>query len=292
MAYARRTARCGCGWRKGEALGDDRYGAPRFADQVAVVSGSTSDPSIGRSCAFRLAREGAAVVVNGRSAAAVTATVEEMAGDGLRAVGVSGPAEDEGVAASMVAAAIDAFGRIDLVVNTVGGAAHQGTVLTMDRASYLDTLAINTWPAVALVQAAMHAGLADGGGAVVFISSNTVNMTTPAMIAYKSGKAALNALTTTLARDLGPQGVRVNGVAPGLTMTTATRPFWEADGGSGAGSQLVLGRLPRADDIANVTAFLLSSDAAMVTGTTIDVDAGTSLIVGWSPFMTQPTRGE
>jgi NAD(P)-dependent dehydrogenase (short-subunit alcohol dehydrogenase family) len=278
-------------------MGDDRYGAPRFAGQVAVVSGSTSDPSIGRSCALRLAREGAAVIVNGRSAAAVVATVKEMEGEGLRVAGVSGSMEDEGVAARMVAAAVESFGRIDLVVNTVGGATHQGTVLTMDRDSYLDTLALNTWPAVALVQAAMRAGLAAGTapdrrGAVVFISSNTVNMTTPSMVAYKSGKAALNALTTTLARDLGPQGVRVNGVAPGLTMTTATRAFWEADGGSGAGSQLVLGRLPSADDIANVTAFLLSSDAAMVTGTTIDVDAGTSLIVGWSPMMTPPARGE
>ena len=274
-------------------MGDDRCRAPRFEGQVAVVSGSTSDPSIGRSCAFRLAREGAAVVINGRSADTVKATVEQLQSEGRRVTGVTGSVEDEGVAARMVAAAIEAFGRIDLVVNTVGGARHQGTALTLDRAGYLDTLALNTWPAVAMVQEAMKAGLADGGGAVVFISSNTVNMTTPAMIAYKSGKAALNALTTTLARDLGPQGVRVNGVAPGLTMTTATKPFWEADGGAGAGSQLVLGRLPHADDIANVTAFLLSSDAAMVTGTTIDVDAGTSLIVGWSPFMTrQPTRGE
>jgi 3-oxoacyl-[acyl-carrier protein] reductase len=263
---------------------DSRARGARFEGQVAVVSGSTADPSIGRSCALLLAREGAAVVVNGRADDAVRATVDAMSRQGLRATGVTGAAEDDGVAARMVEAALDAFGRVDLVVNTVGGARYAGNALDMDRGAYLDTLALNTWPAIAMVQEAMKAGLSDSGrGAVVFISSNTVNMTTPTMAAYKSGKAALNALTTTLARDLGPRGVRVNGVAPGLTMSTSTKRFWEADGGASAGANLVLRRLPTPEDIANVTAFLLSSDAAVVTGATIDADAGTSLIAGWSP---------
>ena len=83
-----------------------------------------------------------------------------------------------------------------------------------------------------------------------------------------------------------------------MTISLGRGQFWELVVSAAAGSQLVLGRLPTADDIANVTVFLLSADAAMVTGTTIDVDAGTSLIVGWSPFSPQvperaapPTRG-
>ena len=170
-----------------------------------------------------------------------------MRAEGIAVVAVPGAADDEDVPRRLVDAALGHFGRIDLLVNTVGGATYQGSALDIDRASLLDTLALNTWPTLALIQEAVGRGLADGGGAIVNVSSGSPKKTTPSMAAYAAGKAALNALTRTLANDLGPRGIRVNAVSPGLTMTSATRPMWDADGGSAAGERLLLGRLTEAD---------------------------------------------
>jgi len=257
----------------------------RFRGRVAIVTGSSRDPSIGRSTARRLAREGASVVINGRSDELLRSAERKLRDEGLEVAGVAGSLQDDATAARLVDAAIDRYGRLDAVVNTVGGTWYQGSPRDIDRAAYLKTVELNTWGSIALVQEALRGGLADGGGAVVNVSSGTVNKTTPSMIAYAAAKAALNAVTRTLARDLGPLGVRVNAVAPGLTKTSGTRSMWESDDGAAAGRNLVLGRLTTADDIANACAFLLSDEAASITGVVIDVDGGNHLQGGgWTPM--------
>ncbi|MDA8047044.1 MAG: SDR family NAD(P)-dependent oxidoreductase [Actinomycetota bacterium] len=263
---------------------------PRFAGKVAIVTGSTADPSIGRSCAVRLAEEGASVVINGRSSEQLRAAEHQLRDAGLAVAGVVGSLDDDTTVTDLVDTALDRFGSVDLIVNTVGGAPFPGPVWEMDRRSLIDTFSLNTWPTVALVKEAMARGLADGdGNAVVNISSGSPNKTTPSMIAYAAAKAALNALTRTMAADAGRRGVRVNAVSPGLTRTTATRDMWEADGGVGAGSHLLLRRLTTADDIASAALFLLSDDARQITGVVLDVDGGNHLQGGgWSPFAAAP----
>jgi len=257
----------------------------RFRGKVAIVTGSSHDPSIGRSTASRLAREGASVIINGRSDEQLRTAERELRDEGLEVAGVAGSLQDDATAGRLVEGAIDRYGRLDAVVNTVGGTRYQGSPREIDRAAYLKTVELNTWGTIALIQEALRGGLADGGGAVVNVSSGTVNKTTPSMIAYAAAKAALNAVTRTLARDLGPLGVRVNAVAPGLTKTSGTRSMWESDDGAGAGRNLVLGRLATADDIANACAFLLSDEAASITGVVIDVDGGNHLQGGgWTPM--------
>jgi 3-oxoacyl-[acyl-carrier protein] reductase len=261
----------------------------RFAGQVAIVTGSTADPSIGRSCALRLGHEGASVVINGRDPGAVAAAEAALRAEGFAVCSVVGSMEDADTAARLVDAALGEFGRLDLLVNTIGGTRFRGTFETMSRDDLLDTVGFNTWPTVALIQEAMRRGLADGSGAVVNISSGSPKKATPSMVAYAAAKAALNALTRTMAADLGPRGVRVNAVSPGLTMTTGTRGVWEHDGGGAAGANLVLGRLTAADDIAAAAAFLLSDDARQITGITLDVDGGNHLSGGgWSPITSPP----
>jgi 3-oxoacyl-[acyl-carrier protein] reductase len=264
---------------------DARALGRRFQGKVAIVTGSSANPSIGRSTAWRLAREGAAVVINGRAHEQLRVAEKELRDEGFDIVAVEGSAEDDEIPARLVDAALDNFGRIDLLANTIGGTRHDGPWEQLDRQTLLDTFSVNTWPALALVQESVRRGLVDGRGAVVNISSGSPKKTTPAMLSYAAAKAALNAMTRTLARDLGPRGVRVNAVAPGLTMTTATRTLWEHDGGASAGANLVLGRLPDADDIASAVAFLLSDEAAAITGIVVDVDGGNHLMSGgWSPF--------
>jgi NAD(P)-dependent dehydrogenase (short-subunit alcohol dehydrogenase family) len=257
----------------------------RFFGQVAVVTGSSATPSIGRACAERLGREGASVVINGRDEATLATTERELIEEGLAVIAVSGSMEDDTTPRLLVDAALERFGKIDLLVNTIGGTRFRGSFEEMDRESLLDTVGLNTWPTIALIQEAMRRGLADGDGAVVNISSGSPKKTTPTMVAYAAAKAALNALTRTIAADLGPRGVRVNAVSPGLTMTTATRPMWEKDDGRAAGANIVLGRLTGADDIAAAAAFLLSDDARQITGVTLDVDGGNHLAGGgWTPI--------
>jgi 3-oxoacyl-[acyl-carrier protein] reductase len=264
----------------------------RFEGRVAIVTGSSANPSIGRSTARRLAREGAAVVINGRDQAQLTATEKEMRDEGLTVAAVAGSAESDDLPARLVDAALDGFGRVDLLANTVGGAPYNGPWEKLDRETLLATVSLNTWPTLALIQEAERRGLGDGGGAVVNISSGSPKKTTPAMLSYAAAKSALNAMTRTLARDLGPRNVRVNAVAPGLTRTTATRNLWETDDGAAAGRNLVLGRLTDAEDIANAVVFLLSDEAASITGVIIDVDGGNHLESGWSPFAPgQPAAG-
>jgi 3-oxoacyl-[acyl-carrier protein] reductase len=259
-------------------------GRQRFSGRVAIVTGSTADPSIGRSCAHRLAREGASVVVNGRNGDRVAATEAAMRSEGLDVVGVVGSMDSEQAVAEITGRAVDAFGRIDLLVSTVGGAPYPLSFDAISEAQLLETFRLNTWPAVALIRAAMARGLPDHGGSVVTISSGSPHKTTSAMVAYASAKAALNALTRTIAADLSARGVRVNAVSPGLVRTTATRPIWEADAGAAAGSALPLGRLTEADDVAAAVCFLLSDEARQITGINLDVDAGNHLSKGWSPI--------
>ncbi len=264
---------------------DERTFGRRFGGKVAIVTGASTDPGIGTASARRLALEGASVVINARSEERLRATERALQEEGLAVVACPGAADQESVPALLVETAISQFGRIDLLVNAVGGAAFIGSALSMGRSDLMDTVAVNTWPAVALIQAAMAGGLADGGGAVVNISSGSPKKTTPSMAAYAAAKSALNALTRTLANELGAKGVRVNAVSPGLTRTDGTRPMWEDDDGRAAGTNLLLGRMTEPDDVAAAVAFLLSDEAASITGVLLDVDAGNHVSTGsWSPF--------
>ncbi len=267
--------------------GDDAAfvgGAQRFSGRVAIVTGSTADPSIGRSCAVRLAREGASVVVNSRDEERVTSTVAALRAEGSDAVGVVGSMDTEAAVAMLTDRAIVAFGRIDLIVSTLGGAPFPLSFDTISEEQLLETFRLNTWPAVALIRAALERGLGDSAGSVVTISSGSPRKTTSAMVAYAAAKAALNAMTRTIAADLAGRGVRVNAVSPGLVRTTATRSIWEPDGGAAAGSNLPLGRLTEAEDIAAAVCFLLSDEARQITGITLDVDGGNHLSSSWTPI--------
>lgn len=265
-----------------DPVGDEQYGR-RFSGRVAVVPGSSADPSIGRSCAVRLGLEGASVVINGRDPSTLAATERALLARGISVVAVAGSMEDDGTPVRLVEAATEHFGRIDHLVNTIGGPHFAGSFEVMDRAGLVDTVALNTWPALALLQAALSGGLAEGGGSVVNISSGAPHKTTPSMVAYAAAKAALNTLTRTIAADLGSR-VRVNAVSPGLTKTSGTKHMWENDEGRDAGAKLPLGRPTEADDIAAAVAFLLSDDARQITGVVLDVDGGNHLAGGWSPF--------
>ena len=266
-------------------------GRGRFEGRVALVTGASYDPSIGRATATALAREGARVVINGRKAEPLAEAESVLRDEGLAVRALRGDAEDEGFCAELAAFAQDTFGGVDLVVPTVGGIRALAPPRTIDREALRDTLELNTWGPLALTQAALAHGLSEGG-AVVFVSSGTVYKTTPIMLAYAAAKSALNAMTRTIARDLAELGVRVNAVAPGFTKTLGTEDLWGEDDGAGAAASLPVGRLTEAVDIAHAILFLLSDEARQITGQILDVDGGNHLMGGGAtPMADRTSRG-
>jgi NAD(P)-dependent dehydrogenase (short-subunit alcohol dehydrogenase family) len=179
-----------------------------------------------------------------------------------------------------VQAAVDAWGTVDYVVNNVGISPFHGPLMEIDQGAFEKTLLANTWPSVATVQAAMKAGMGKRRGAVVNMSIAPPSGASTVSGAYVASKAALDSITRCLARELGPMGVRVNAVGPGLVKTFQAQILWDGPQGRPHRDLLPLRKLAEPDDIARVVAYLLSEDAAMVTGTVVRADGGFVLIGG------------
>ena len=247
----------------------------RFAGKVAVVTGASK--GIGLATAAQLAREGASVLLNARGEEELAAATASL-GD-LAVAAYPGSVLDEGVAAAIVAEAAERFGGVDLIVNVVGINTWHGSLLTIPERKFAKALAGNAWPTVALVQAALEHGLSRGG-AVVAISSIGARQVQPVLGHYSAGKAALESVVRNLARELGPLGIRVNAVAPGLVATEMSRALWEGPKASDEAALLPLQRLGAPEDVARAVCFLLAPDSDWVTGVTLDVDGGRMLAGG------------
>jgi len=243
---------------------------PWFAGKVAVVTGASR--GIGRAITDRLAARGAAVVMNGRDPGTLDVAVKEvLAADG-RAVGVRGSVNDPELPGRLVDTAISEFGRVDFLVNNAATTAWYGPLLEVDREAFVKTMVANTWPALSLVQHAVHAGLNNGG--VVNISTTGAQRVHAPTGPYTASKAALENVTFTLARELGPRGITVNAVAPGLIRTELARALWDGERETQETALVPLQRLGVPDDIAGAVLYLLGPDARWLTGSVLRVDGG------------------
>ena len=250
----------------------------RFEDAVAIVTGSSK--GIGLATARLLADEGASVVINARGQEDLDAAVRELEAAGHEALGVAGDVFDETTPQRLVDGAVERFGKVTHVVPNVGILHHYGPLLTIKRHRFVNTVIGNTWFAVELIQRATGAGMAEAQGSVCVISSIGAEITSPVIAAYDGAKTLLNALTRALARELGPRGVRVNIVAPGLIRTPTSEFLIQGEREAQEAAILPLKRVGEPEDIAKAIAFLLSSDAAYVTGSTLVVDGGRLLVGG------------
>ena len=244
-----------------------------LSGKVAVVTGSSK--GIGRAVAQQLGAAGAHVVINARNTEELALTEKELRDKGYDVFGVAANIAHDDGPATLVNAAADRYGPIDLLVNVVAINPAFGPLLDADQAAFAKTMLVNTWSPIAVVQRAVARGLTDGGcGAVVNVSTTGARQYQPWLAAYCASKAALEVLTTHLANELGPKGVRVNAVAPGLTKTDMARVLWEGPPGEFERSVLPLRRLGAPDEIANAVVFLLSDQASWMTGSMVAVDGG------------------
>jgi NAD(P)-dependent dehydrogenase (short-subunit alcohol dehydrogenase family) len=247
----------------------------RFEGSTAIVTGASR--GIGFGIAQRLVQDGANVVITGRRQEALDEAVAALGGH-TRALGVAGHADDVDHQGETLKRAIDAFGSADLLVNNTGINPVYGPMVDLDLDAARKIFEVNCLAALSWVQQAHQAWLKEHGGAVVNVSSVAGLRPAPGIGFYGSSKAMLTHITEELAVELGPD-IRVNAVAPAVVKTRFATALYEGKEAEVAAAY-PLKRLGVPDDIAGVVAFLLSDDAAWLTGQLLVVDGGVTLTGG------------
>ena len=250
----------------------DRF---RVTGRVAVITGAGR--GIGAAAAVALAQAGADVVISARTEDQLATVAREVEAAGRRAVVVPADLSDPGAAAGLAPAAVEAFGRLDIVVNNVGGALPRPFLATTPR-HLENAFRVNVVVAHSLTQAAVPhllASSADGGtGSVVSITSAVGRAAGRGYLAYGTAKAALAHYTRLAAADLAPR-IRVNAIAVGAVATSALDIVLTDDALRGQMERATpLGRIGDPADVAAAVVFLASPAGGYITGKIIEVDGG------------------
>jgi NAD(P)-dependent dehydrogenase (short-subunit alcohol dehydrogenase family) len=248
-----------------------------FAGKLALVTGATS--GIGQAVALKLAREGAYVAIAGRNQGRLDELKDQIAAEGGRALTFAADLAVDGEGRTLGRKAAEGLGGLDVLVNAAGILA-SGTLETTSMAAWDEMMNINLRSVFELMQACLPA-LSERKGNIVNVSSVTGPRAFPGVLAYCVSKAAVDQLTRCAALELGPRGVRVNAVNPGVIVTdvhkragmdeAAYEKFLEH-----SKTTHPLGRVGQATEVADLVAFLASDRAGFITGTTMCIDGGRS----------------
>ena len=241
-------------------------------DRVAIVTGASR--GIGLGIAAELVRQGARVCVTARGQEALEAAVAELGGPDV-AIAVPGKSDDAGHQAETVARTIETFGSLDMLVNNTGINPVYGPIADTDPGAAAKILAVNVLAPLAWTRRARDAWMGEHGGSIVNVASVAGLRASPGIGLYGVSKAALIRLTMELAAELGPR-IRVNAVAPAVVKTKFATALYEGREEQ-VSATYPLRRLGMPQDIAGAVAFLLSDDAAWITGQTLVLDGGITL---------------
>ncbi|GGR33904.1 SDR family oxidoreductase [Streptomyces roseolus] len=247
---------------------------PELSGKVALVTGASR--GIGFGIAQALVARGDRVVITGRGEEALKEAVERLGTD--RAVGVAGKAHDTAHQAAAVEAAMDAFGRIDHLVNNAGTNPVFGPLADLDLDVARKVFETNVVSALGFAQRTWHAWQKENGGTIVNIASVAGISASPFIGAYGVSKAAMINLTQQLAHEFAPV-VRVNAIAPAVVKTKFAQALYEGREAEAAAAY-PMGRLGVPEDIGGATAFLTSDQSGWITGQTLVVDGGIFLNAG------------
>ena len=247
---------------------------PALSGKVALVTGASR--GIGYGVAEALVARGDRVCITGRNEDALKEAVEQLGAE--RAIYVAGKAHDEAHQAVAVERTMEAFGRVDHLVNNAGTNPVFGPIADLDLGVARKVFETNVISALGFAQKTWHAWQKDNGGAIVNIASVAGIAPSPFIAAYGVSKAALINLTQQLAHEFAPK-VRVNAIAPAVVKTKFAQALYEGREAEAAAAY-PLGRLGVPSDIGGAAAFLTSDQSDWVTGQTRVVDGGIVLTAG------------
>jgi 3-oxoacyl-[acyl-carrier protein] reductase len=243
-----------------------------LADRVVLVTGSSR--GIGAEVAAKAAAEGATVAVHyHRSRDGADRTLARVTEAGAQGDCFAADISDGAQAEALVAAVIDRFGRVDGLVNNAG-TTQVGPFLDIEPATWDAVIRTDLTAAFHTSRAALPSMVERGSGSIVNIASRLGQMGITETAAYSAAKAGLIGLTRSLAREFGPRGIRINAVAPGMTVTEMTADLLDSEAGRARLRDMPLGRYGRADEVADTVIFLLSDAASLYLGQTLNPNAG------------------
>jgi 7-alpha-hydroxysteroid dehydrogenase len=241
-----------------------------LSGQVAIVTGGGA--GIGRAISELFAAAGAAIVVSDLKKETADEVASAIVAAGGRAIGVACDVTNEDARKALVAAAVDHFGKLNVLVNNAGGGGPKPFDMPMD--TFVWAYELNVFSVFNLSQlCAPHIERA-GGGAILNISSMAGENKNVRMASYASSKAAENHLTRNIAFDLGPRGIRVNAIAPGAIKTAALASVLTPEIEKAMLRHTPLGRLGEGRDIALAALFLCSPASSWISGQVLTVSGG------------------
>ncbi|TXN35236.1 3-oxoacyl-ACP reductase FabG [Flagellimonas hymeniacidonis] len=245
----------------------------KLKGKVAIVTGGSRD--IGRAISIKLAKEGAKVVVNYfNSESGAKKTVEEIKSLGQEAIAIKVDVSNLGDIANLKAKIVAAFGdKIDILVNNAGGLFARKTLEEFDEAFYNLVMDVNFKSTVFVTQA--FEPLMGKGASIINLSSQAARDGGGGGSAlYSSSKGAVSTFTRAMAKELGPKGIRVNALCPGLIGTKFHDDFTKDEVREKVAAGTPLRREGNANEVADLVAYLASDDASFITGNNIDINGG------------------
>jgi 3-oxoacyl-[acyl-carrier protein] reductase len=241
-----------------------------LSGRVALVTGASQ--GIGRTCALRLAQEGATVAAAARNQEKLNQLVGEIVSAGGQAASFAVDVADEEQIRSAVKTAVAQFGKIDILVNNAGITRDQ-LVLRMKRTDWDAVVQTNLTSAYLCIQQVIPAMLKQRWGRIINVTSVFGQMGQAGQANYAASKAGLIGLTMAIAREVGSRNITCNAVAPGFIETAMTAGLSE-EFKQNAVKQIPLGRVGSAEDVASAVAFLASDQASYITGHVLSVNGG------------------
>jgi 3-oxoacyl-[acyl-carrier protein] reductase len=244
----------------------------RLSGRVVLVTGSSR--GIGAEIAARSAHEGATLAIHyHRSADGAARTLGRVRAAGSDAAVFPADLSDGRAAEDLVAAVVERFGRIDGLVNNAG-LTQVGPFLEIDPSAWDAVIATDLTAAFRTTRAALPSMLERGSGSIVNIASRLGQMGIAETAAYSAAKAGLIGLTRSLAKEVGPRGVRVNAVAPGMIETEMTTGLAASEEGRRRLRDMPVGRFGRPEEVAETVVFLLSDASSLFLGQTLNPNGG------------------